>query len=219
MFYTVYKTTNNINGKFYIGKHQTIDLEDDYIGSGKHLIRSVNKYGTENFQKEILFIFDNEKEMNDKEAEIVTAEFVKESDNYNLCVGGQGGFSFVNASKLNIYGSNGTTPNIGDNFKRGIETRKILRDTDKVWCDKVFDNMSSGIKKHYVENGSHWTGKKHTDASKKKIGIANSISQKGDKNSQYGSMWIYSIIEKKCKKISKGEEIPEGWYKGRKFKF
>ncbi len=37
MYYVIYKTTNLVNGKFYIGKHQTNDLNDGYIGSGKIL--------------------------------------------------------------------------------------------------------------------------------------------------------------------------------------
>ena len=37
MFYTIYKTTNKISDKVYIGKHQTKDLEDGYLGSGKML--------------------------------------------------------------------------------------------------------------------------------------------------------------------------------------
>jgi hypothetical protein len=64
MYYTIYKTTNLINGKFYIGKHQTKNLNDDYIGSGKLLIRAVKKHGIENFHKEILFICESEKHMN-----------------------------------------------------------------------------------------------------------------------------------------------------------
>lgn len=36
-YYTIYKTTNLINGKIYIGKHQTKDPYDSYLGSGKRL--------------------------------------------------------------------------------------------------------------------------------------------------------------------------------------
>ena len=100
MFYTVYKITNIANGKFYIGKHQTKKLDDGYMGSGKHLKRAIEKYGLENFTKEILFQFDNEAEMNAKEAELVTEDFVKENTNYNLCPGGRGGWGYINSNNI-----------------------------------------------------------------------------------------------------------------------
>ena len=86
MYFTVYKITNNINGKFYIGKHQTTDLNDGYMGSGKLLLQAISKYGKENFTKEILFIFETEEEMNTKEKELV----VINEKSYNLCDGGNG---------------------------------------------------------------------------------------------------------------------------------
>lgn len=94
MFYTVYKTTNKLNGRYYIGKHKTKNLEDGYMGSGKLLKLAIEKYGIENFEKEILFIFDNEDEMNSKERELV----VLAEETYNLCPGGNGGFGYINES-------------------------------------------------------------------------------------------------------------------------
>jgi len=61
-----------------------------------------------------------------------------------------------------------------------------------------------------------WLGKKHKEETKKKIGIANSKSQKGERNSQYGTMWITN--GKENRKIRKEDIIPKGWNKGRKVK-
>lgn len=91
MFYTIYKITNRVNNKIYIGKHQTENLDDGYMGSGTLLLRAVEKYGIDKFDKEILYVFDNEEQMNNMEKEIVTEEFLLREDVYNLMVGGTAG--------------------------------------------------------------------------------------------------------------------------------
>jgi hypothetical protein len=94
MRYTIYQTVNKINNKVYIGKHQTENPNDTYLGSGIALRNAIKKYGVENFEKIILFDFDTEQEMNDKERELITEEFVKRKDTYNRGVGGEGGPHF-----------------------------------------------------------------------------------------------------------------------------
>lgn len=69
--YLVYKITNLVNGKIYIGKHETDNLDDGYLGSGKLLKRAIEKYGEENFQREILFECSSKAEMDAREAELV----------------------------------------------------------------------------------------------------------------------------------------------------
>ena len=53
--YYIYKVTNKINGKAYIGSHYG-KTNDSYFGSGIAITRAVEKYGKENFIKEIIEI-------------------------------------------------------------------------------------------------------------------------------------------------------------------
>lgn len=89
-FYTVYKTTNLINNKVYIGRHSTNNLNDGYIGSGVEFTKAVKEFGRKNFKHEILFVFDNWKEMVDKETELLTEEFVDSDETYNSTRQGKG---------------------------------------------------------------------------------------------------------------------------------
>lgn len=97
--YTVYKITNKINGKFYVGVHKTNNPYDNYMGSGVAVRRAIDKYGKENFQKEVLFITNIKEAAYSKEAEL-TVDFIRE-DCYNMKQGGVGGFTRENSLKGN----------------------------------------------------------------------------------------------------------------------
>ena len=70
--YLIYRIDNLKNGKYYIGQHETNNPLDSYMGSGKLVKQAIIKYGVENFVKTILFDFDNFKQMNEKEKELVS---------------------------------------------------------------------------------------------------------------------------------------------------
>ena len=97
-FYIIYKLTNIVNNKIYIGAHVTTNVNDEYMGSGHALNRAKKKYGIEKFKKEILYVFDNEQDMWKKELEIVNEEFCKDPGNYNIRTGGIGGWNHWNGS-------------------------------------------------------------------------------------------------------------------------
>ena len=87
----VYKITNNINGDYYYGVHSTNNLDDGYMGSGARINRSINKYGKENFTREIVQFFSSSKCAYSLEAAIVTSELISDKHCLNIAKGGHGG--------------------------------------------------------------------------------------------------------------------------------
>lgn len=92
MYYYFYKTTNKVNGRYYLGVHHSVDPKNDtYIGSGFLLKRAIERYGRENFSTEILKYFDTMEEAYSYEREQVTKEVLQDPKCYNLVLGGKGG--------------------------------------------------------------------------------------------------------------------------------
>ncbi len=89
--FIVYKTTNLINGKIYIGVHDNGDKEgfDGYLGSGTLILKAIKKYGKENFIRETLHTCEDIEIAFLLESELVTEEFFERMDTYNLMVGGK----------------------------------------------------------------------------------------------------------------------------------
>lgn len=87
----IYKITNLINGKIYIGQYSGKDFES-YWGSGLLLKKAIKKYGKENFKKEIIEICESKQILNEKE--VYWISFYNSIDSkigYNIHKGGQGG--------------------------------------------------------------------------------------------------------------------------------
>ena len=211
--WTVYKTTNLVNGKFYIGVHKTSEPLDNYLGSGKYFKYAVEKYGIENFQKEILYIFDTKESAYLMENSLVTPDLIESGMSYNLKLGGQGGFDFINENGFHYKGYDSPT-----------ERNRII----SPFCQEFTNNLSDEQKDKIREGGkrglvaarkkaqemyphSAFYGKSHTDETKKKIGLA-SKERIGEKNGVFGKIWITNGIESKM--VSPNMELPIGWRKG-----
>lgn len=93
----IYKITNLINNKIYIGKHNRNDL-GYYFGSGTLLKRAIKKYGKENFKIEIL----EKNILTEDECSIAEKHYISELNSldktvgYNIAIGGEGGDTFSN---------------------------------------------------------------------------------------------------------------------------
>lgn len=222
MKYIVYKITNLINGKYYIGVHQTCNIDDGYMGSGVLLHAAYKKYGVENFNKEIIANCKDPNEMFEIEHDLVETNS-KNKMSYNLMDGGHGGFNYINSLD-----KNGT--------KFGVKRRLELLNDHKwynEWKEKQIEGChkknNTILKEEYTRRGKKanetaklrngvypFEGKSHSNETKMKIGRKNSINQSGFNNSRYGSMWITNGTESKS--IPKDSIIPSGWRKGRKMK-
>ncbi len=169
MFYIIYKITNLINNKIYIGYHSTLNLTDNYMGSGKIIKAAIKKHGTDSFTKEILHIFSTKEEALQKEMEIVNESFIKRDDTYNMKIGGKGGWDHTYSD-----------PEISDRRKRAISL-------------SFKEGRSTGWKVLSGEKNSYgFRGKRHTDDTKIKIGF----SQKLPLNIIESRIKDYNQIEK-----------------------
>lgn len=207
-YYTIYKITNKLDGKIYIGKHETEDLNDSYMGSGTYLKNAIHKHGIENFEKEILYVFITREEMNGKEAELVNESFIERKDTYNLAVGGVGSWKFVIDNKLN---------NLANQCY--IAAQKIKDDDE---FRKWFSNrVVEGLKKIQFQHGT-FKGRKHSEETKQRMRESHKGKHEGERNSQYGKVWIHNLEEKRSTRVPKeqlDEWLDKGWIRGRKMKF
>ena len=91
----IYKTTNKINGKIYVGKDAR--NRSDYIGSGTILRRAIKKYGKQNFDKTIIEVCDSLPYLSEREVYWVRELKATDRDiGYNIAKGGTGGDTISN---------------------------------------------------------------------------------------------------------------------------
>ena len=208
-YHYIYKTTCRVTGNFYVGMHSTSNLEDKYLGSGKRLWYSIRKHGKENHLKEILEFLPDRNSLKDREREIVNEKFLKDPKCMNLKIGGEGGDHGIGLKNLTRE----------QRIEFAIDRWKNPEYKEKIKAAVLAEN------KRRVENKTHhfltnryydWTGKKHSaetiqqmKESKKNHGI-------GEKNSQFGTIWITKNKEnKKIKSVNFQEWHKNGWIKGR----
>lgn len=129
--YIIYKITNQLTLKSYVGKHITQDVNDKYMGSGKILRQSYKKHGINNFVKEIIEECENETQMNQREIFWISKLNTFSPNGYNINTGGSGGDNFThNPNKeqirLKIIESKRNNPIVCTE-----ETRKKMSETRK----------------------------------------------------------------------------------------
>ena len=123
----VYKTTNKVNGRFYIGVHTSSEADDEYLGSGKLLKQAINKYGRQSFEKTIIAKFKNKKKAYELESLIVDKNLTANRKCYNLTEGGNMPPTFSGDDHPNIKFTSKDRDNICRLYKAGNTTTKIAK--------------------------------------------------------------------------------------------
>ena len=210
----IYKATNKINGKSYIGK--TINFKSRKAGhlqcAKKNVsglfYNAIRKYGQQNFEWTILFKdYCHPNKLNELEKFFIAYYETFGKNGYNLTFGGDGCWFKYHPNRTEIY----TRLNKQAAFKR----KNTIDPTTGLKLSVIHQLKSYKTKlKNNTLNPNSFTGKHHTEEFKNRMSIIMQEKTKGKNNSQYGTIWITNGIENK--KIKKEEFIPEGWYKGRK---
>ena len=215
----IYKTTNLINGKIYIG--QDSHNIPSYLGSGKLIQLAILKYGKENFVKEVLAYCNSPEDLDEKEKYwIKELNSTDRNIGYNLNQGGQNN------------GRNGT--NLHEETKELIrkKVRTYFENNKETWLESIKNRDSFGEKnpmfgrgyKLEGEKNGRWKGKgttdetrkKCADAAKKTVGKTDAWKKlfseglrSGEKNPMFGT----NLFQQWTKKygIDKASEKFEEW--------
>lgn len=167
--YCIYRITNLINGKTYIGQHKYKEVScDNYIGSGVLLHKAYKKYGIENFVKEIIIDGIESKETIDKlEADYIAFERLRNPNMvYNIADGAKEKIRVANRGRAVSEETRRKLSELkkGKGKKRSEETRRKMSEIMKEkWQDEEFrkKHIEAQKGKHSKPHKPHKTHKPH----------------------------------------------------------
>jgi len=214
-FHFIYRTTNLLNGRYYVGLHSTNNVDDKYIGSGTRLWHEVKKYGQGNFKREILEFLPSRQELKARERSVVNEEMLKDPLCMNLKLGGEGGWDHIGGANL-------TSPK----FLEYKNSDRLLQNLRHATNCLTPESRSIGSKKTWTNNRDSMVRAAQVGLrvmnsieanEKRKATYAERNHMHGEKNSQFGTCWVCN--ETGPIKIKKGElenYLTNGYHRGRK---
>ena len=151
LYHFLYKTTNNIDGKFYYGIHSTENINDGYLGSGVILNKAIKKYGRENFSREIIKFCNTREEALILERKTITEDLLRSSECYNITYGGGAGQLFY----IPVKDKDGNTFSVSKDDPRYLSGELVGASKNTQWMNNgthekmIFENEIE----NYLKNG------------------------------------------------------------------
>ena len=179
MYGYVYKTTNKLNKKIYIGQHNHSTFDDNYYGSGSRIRKAIADFGLENFSVELIEFCKDKQSLNETEEYYIL--YFKSFDpeiGYNLSTSYAGDITFgMNDEEYYDFREKSSGKNNGmfESGKRGIHPKGFkghhhsLISKDKIsksmmgdknpfygkkWAD--FGGHPKGFKGHHHSDDENW---------------------------------------------------------------
>jgi len=219
----IYKITNLLNGKIYIGK-DTLSNKN-YMGSGVLIKRAIKKYGLDSFKKEVIFETSDYNELSESEKYWISLySSTDRKTGYNISDGGDGGDTLSN------------NPNL-DSIKDKIRSSSLNREFSE-------EHRSNLSKNHYSTKSRKGKSIVEIYGHERSIEIRNSLKKSRSKykneRERFGERydeiiqsyrerftgennpmrknnykWYYNPESLENKRIPEGGEIPDGFFPGR----
>lgn len=161
--FIIYKTTNLLNGRYYIGMHEAACVDDGYLGSGRRIKAEIKKYGRENFKREIIKELGTRQEMIEAEAMLVTEDLRQDPLCLNLKNGGSGG------QDQSVAVANWQSEEYRQSQAEGL--RKKWQ-TDENYRLTTVEHSSETMKRTHAAGKIKYdtfTGRKHSEETKQKM--------------------------------------------------
>ena len=181
----IYKTTNLINGKIYIGKDKYNN--DNYLGSGKILKQAIAKYGRHNFVKEVIEECEDEKTWLEREVYWINY-FNSIKEGYNIALGGNGGDTISNnPQKKEIYERKRKTESDKPTDEKENRIKKISESMKNRWNETRLNNPNFILERNKkISESQKGVPKPSEQINKQKETKRINGTSKGEKNPMFG---------------------------------
>ena len=227
MYHYFYKITNNINGKFYYGIHNTSNLNDNYMGSDIAIKKAEEKYGIDNFSKDILQYFDTSDDAFRYEHDFITESVIQDPSCYNMKIGGSGWQNqYIKKNKIVVFDGEKNIQIDKEIYQKNKDKYTPLNVGTVLVKDKENNIFRVSVTDERYLSGeliSANKGYKLTEEHKKKLSIALKEYAKHTniKKDIKKKCWVYKlenneVINKLIYLDVLSNYINDGWIKGRK---